>query len=115
MTAHLAVAGQGYAEQIAKHAGALNQQTTSNTNQYAGVRKPDLASIFQTDKTESESKTTGFANVLEKVDPVAVQENVTIFSSPVAQSQHKAAHIAHKADVQNYDASAVGAKFGGIA
>ena len=114
MSVNLAVAGQGFAEQIAKQAGALTQVKEPQNNKFAAQRKPDLENIFQAHDVEPENKVKALAGA-KAGDPVVVQENTSIFSTPVAQSQYQAAQVAHQADLQNYDASKVGAKFGGIA
>ncbi|OGI03264.1 MAG: hypothetical protein A2Y25_05020 [Candidatus Melainabacteria bacterium GWF2_37_15] len=113
MSVNLAVASQGFAEQIAKQAGALTQ-VKEPQNKFAAQRKPDLENIFQAHGVEPENKVKALTGV-KTDDPIVVQETGSIFSTPVAQSQYQAAQVAHKADLQNYDASAVGAKFGGIA
>ena len=106
MIANLALASQGFAEQIAKKNEVVAQQNTASKNTYAGVRKPDAENIFHAKETLS----AGIFATNAVVAPVAVPEATTIFSDPVAQSQHKAAQLAHSADVQNYDAGAIAAK-----
>lgn len=115
MIANVALASQGYAEQIAKQSGATTEKKDSKENIYSGVRKSDLTSIFQSNPIETVNPVNEPVGIIPVKEPAAVQENVSIFSDPVAQSQFKAATIAHSADLQNYDASKVAAKFGGIA
>lgn len=114
MIANLALASLGYAEQIAKKSDATAQNKEPRNNIYSGVRKPDLTSIFQATHSEIATPVNALT-AAEKAEAVSADGNASIFSDPVAQSQHKAAQVAHSADLQNYDAGKIAAKFGGIA
>lgn len=100
MSANLALAGQGYAEQIAKQTGTLQKFQQNDQARVKPVRKPDLKNIFN-------------GNVVEL--PVKVQEPATVLKQEVKQNIFKAAQTAHVADSENYDAGKIGARFGGVA